>query len=108
MGLTVDSSIIYVDSYRRARDAGLRVYPALHEAHRNVGRALVYSNFALMAGFSVLALSHFIPLVYFGLLVSLAMLGGLIGNLVFFCGVEHMARGHSLKSGKGGVEHRVL
>jgi predicted RND superfamily exporter protein len=31
----------------------------------------------------VLALSHFIPLIYFGLLVSLAMLGGLIGNLVF-------------------------
>jgi hypothetical protein len=27
-------------------------------------------------------MSHFIPLVYFGLLVSVAMLGGLAGNLV--------------------------
>ncbi len=83
MGLTVDSSIIYIDGYLRARANGLRVHQALHETHRHVGRALVYTNLALMAGFSVLALSHFIPLVYFGLLVSLAMLGGLIGNLVF-------------------------
>ncbi len=83
MGLTVDASIIYIDGYRRARSSGLRVHAALHETHRGVGRALVYSTVALMAGFSVLSLSHFIPLVYFGLLVSLAMLGGLIGNLVF-------------------------
>ena len=83
MGLTVDSSIIYIDGYHRERARGLRVHAALHETHRQVGRALVYTNVALMAGFSVLALSHFIPLVYFGLLVSLAMLGGLIGNLVF-------------------------
>lgn len=83
MGLTVDSSIIYIDGYQRARRNGLRVYPALQETHRHVGRSLVYTNLALMAGFSVLALSHFIPLVYFGLLVSLAMLGGLVGNLVF-------------------------
>ncbi len=83
MGLTVDSSIIYIDGYLRARANGLRVYEALHETHKHVGRALVYTNLALMAGFSVLALSHFIPLVYFGLLVSLAMFGGLVGNLVF-------------------------
>ena len=83
MGLTVDSSIIYIDGYLRARASGMRVYQALHETHRHVGRALVYTNLALMAGFSVLALSHFIPLVYFGLLVSLAMFGGLVGNLVF-------------------------
>jgi hypothetical protein len=36
----------------------------------------------LIAGFLVLTASHFIPLVYFGILVSVAMLGGLIGNLV--------------------------
>jgi hypothetical protein len=35
-----------------------------------------------VAGFSVLTVSQFIPLVYFGMLVSLAMIGGLIGNLL--------------------------
>lgn len=83
MGLTVDSSIHYLAAYRRAQRGGMSVFEALHHTHRHVGRSLVYSNVALMAGFSVLALSHFVPLIYFGLLVSLAMLGGLIGNLVF-------------------------
>ena len=43
---------------------------------------MVFANVALVAGFSVLTLSHFIPLVYFGVLVSVAMLGGLLGNLI--------------------------
>jgi predicted RND superfamily exporter protein len=48
----------------------------------HVGLALLFANLALVLGFLVLTLSNFIPLVYFGVLVSLAMLGGLIGNLV--------------------------
>ncbi len=43
-------------------------------------RAVLISNFALVAGFLVLSFSHFIPLVHFGLLVSVAMLGGLVGK----------------------------
>jgi uncharacterized protein len=82
MGLTVDSSIHYISGYRRSRSRGLSVAAALDETQQNVGRALVFANFALIVGFSVLTLSHFIPLVYFGILVSVAMFGGLIGNLV--------------------------
>jgi hypothetical protein len=82
MGLTVDSSIHYISGYRRARARGLSVAAALDETQQHVGRALVFANFALIVGFSVLTLSHFIPLVYFGILVSVAMFGGLIGNLV--------------------------
>jgi predicted RND superfamily exporter protein len=33
-------------------------------------------------GFSALCLSEFIPTVYFGALVALALFGGLLGNLV--------------------------
>ncbi len=55
---------------------------ALRDTHQGVGRALVFANVALIVGFSVLTLSHFIPLIYFGILVSVAMLGGLTGNLV--------------------------
>jgi predicted RND superfamily exporter protein len=61
---------------------GLDFSGALHATQHEIGRALIYSNFALILGFLVLTLSHFIPLVYFGLLVSVAMLGGLAGNLV--------------------------
>ena len=82
MGLTVDASIHYLSGYRRARSRGSDFSTALRETHEGVGRALVFATLALMVGFSVLTLSQFIPLVYFGILVSAAMLGGLIGNLV--------------------------
>lgn len=82
MGLTVDSSIHYLAGYRDARSRGLSFSQAIRETHQGVGLALVFANVALVAGFSVLTLSHFIPLVYFGILVSVAMLGGLLGNLI--------------------------
>lgn len=82
MGLTVDSSIHYLYGYQSSRRRGLSFLEALHETNRDVGRALVFANFALIAGFLVLTASHFIPLVYFGILVSVAMFGGLIGNLL--------------------------
>lgn len=82
MGLTIDSSIHYVLDYRRERELGKDHAAAIRETHAGVGLALVFANVALMAGFSVLCLSNFIPLIYFGILVSLAMLGGLMGNLV--------------------------
>ena len=82
MGLTIDSSIHYLAGYRRARAAGMDVAAALHATHQEVGLALVLANLALVVGFSVLTLSHFIPLIYFGVLVSAAMVGGLIGNLI--------------------------
>jgi predicted RND superfamily exporter protein len=82
MGLTIDASIFYLYGYRRSREAGLLLRDALRTTHQGFGRALVFGTLALVVGFSVLALSRFIPLVYFGVLVSLAMLGGLIGNLL--------------------------
>jgi len=81
MGLTVDSSVHYLSAWQRARRNGATVDEAIQQTQTSVGRALVYANVALVTGFSVLTLSHFIPLVYFGMLVSAAMLGGLAGNL---------------------------
>jgi predicted RND superfamily exporter protein len=82
MGLTIDSSIIYIAEYQAARQRGLNFAEALMETHQGVGLALVFSNVALVVGFTVLMLSNFVPLIYFGLLVSVAMVGGLIGNLI--------------------------
>ena len=55
---------------------------ALSEVQQSVGRAVVYSTVALIVGFLALCSSEFVPTIYFGCLVSLAMLGGLLGNLV--------------------------
>jgi predicted RND superfamily exporter protein len=82
MGLSIDSSIHYLSAFQRNRREGKSVHNSLEDVHRNVGRAIAFSTFALIAGFAVLITSEFVPTVYFGSLVSLAMLGGLFGNLV--------------------------
>jgi predicted RND superfamily exporter protein len=82
MGLSVDSSIHYLASYRRERVAGKSVSESLHVVQQSVGRAAVLSTLALIVGFMVLCTSEFVPTIYFGALVSLAMFGGLAGNLI--------------------------
>ena len=81
MGLTVDSTIHYISAFRRALETQT-VDEAIRSTHQSVGRAMVFAHIALIAGFLVLTLSDFIPLVYFGVLLSLSMVGALIGDLV--------------------------
>lgn len=82
MGLSIDSSIHYLLHIRRQTDAGRPVVKAMRSAQENVGLALVLATAALMAGFLSLCLSQFVPTIVFGVLVSLTMLGGLVGNLI--------------------------
>jgi predicted RND superfamily exporter protein len=83
IGLSIDGSIHYLMAFRRARAAGQSVHDALNEVQRSVGRAMVFSTLALVVGFLAMADSQFIPTIYFGVLVSIAMLGGLLGNLIW-------------------------
>lgn len=82
MGLAIDSSVHYIIAFRRLRSQGLSLAEALDAVHQSVGRAITFSTLALIVGFSALVLSRFVPTIYFGVLVSLAMLGGMLGNLV--------------------------
>ena len=79
MGFT--ASVHYVAVFQKALpEAG--VTRALQIAQSGVGVAVVLAHIALVAGFMVLTVSEFIPLVYFGALLSLSMIGGLISDLV--------------------------
>jgi predicted RND superfamily exporter protein len=82
MGLSIDSSIHYLIAFRRQRADGKSLSDALTAVHQTVGRAIVFSTLALIVGFTLLTTSQFVPTIYFGVLVSLTMLGGLAGNLV--------------------------
>ncbi len=82
LGLGIDASIHYLTAYRRLRTQGLSPSQALEQVQSQVGTAAVLATVAMMVGFSVLATSEFVPLVYFGLLTALALAGGLLGNLV--------------------------
>lgn len=82
MGLTVDFSIHYLSRYRDERQRGARSADAIGTTNRSTGKAMVCANIALMTGFGVLMFSNLLPTMQFGLLISVAMFGGLIGNLV--------------------------
>lgn len=81
MGLVVDFSIHYLNRFRQERRSGHSFYEAMARTHMSTGKAMVFANLALMIGFGVLATSRFVPTMHFGALVSLAILGGLLGNL---------------------------
>jgi hypothetical protein len=82
MGQTVDSSLHYLVCFQRARRGGMSVNAALTSVQQTVGQSMIFSTIALIIGFGVLITSEFVPTIYFGALMSLAMLGGLFGNLV--------------------------
>lgn len=81
MGLTVDSTIHYITAFERLRKIH-SISQALHLAHAGAGRAVAFAHLALVAGFLVLTASRFVPLVYFGALLSLSLIGGVFGDLV--------------------------
>jgi predicted RND superfamily exporter protein len=82
VGLSVDGSVHYTMFYQRLRRAGLTMQQALDRSQDCIGRAAVFSTLALTVGFATLCVSDFIPTVYFGVLVSLSTIGGLIGNII--------------------------
>jgi uncharacterized protein len=82
MGMSVDSSIHYYAAFRRERRQGKTVHAALVQCQQSVGLAMIFSTVALVVGFGVLVSSQFVPTIYFGALMCLAMLGGMLGNLI--------------------------
>jgi predicted RND superfamily exporter protein len=82
MGLAIDFSIHYLTRFTDELKAGADFYTALSRTHQGTGRAMVSASLALICGFGVLTFSNFLPTIHFGMLVSIAMIGGLVGSLV--------------------------
>lgn len=81
VGIGVDNSIHYITRFKREFALDRDYLAAMHRAHASIGRALFYTAITIIVGFSILALSNFIPSVYFGLLTGLAMLTALLGSM---------------------------
>ena len=81
IGIGVDDTIHYVDRFQLEVHEGADYPTAAEIAHREVGRAMVYTTFIVTLGFSILTLSNFMPTIYFGLLTGLAMIFALVSNL---------------------------
>ena len=82
VGIGVDHTIHYIHRYQSSFAGQGRDYQAtLHYSHGSIGQAMFYTGFTIIAGFSILVLSNFVPTIIFGLLTSLAMFLALAGAL---------------------------
>ena len=81
VGIGVDHAIHYITRFKREFEVDRDYIASMHRAHASIGRALFYTAITIIMGFSILALSNFIPSVYFGLLTALAMLAALLGSM---------------------------
>ncbi|MEQ8265376.1 MMPL family transporter [Pseudohaliea sp.] len=82
IGIGVDDAIHFLHRYRSQLQRGSSVRQAVLMSHRTTGQALYFTSATVMAGFSVLLLSRFVPTAYFGCLAALAMLLALVANLM--------------------------
>ena len=81
VGIGVDHAIHYLTRFIREFSIDGNYVASMHRAHASIGQALFYTAITIIVGFSILALSNFIPSVYFGLLTGLAMLAALLGSM---------------------------
>ena len=81
VGIGVDNTIHYMHRFRREYSRFGNYRETMFFCHNSIGRAMYFTSMTIVAGFSILALSNFIPTIVFGLLTSLAMVVALIGSL---------------------------
>jgi len=85
IGVGIDDSIHLIIRYRRQiRIYAGKVDKAVVLAHtlKTTGRPILLTSLSLVAGLLVLCFSQFLPILYFGILVSLALVTTTIGALV--------------------------
>ncbi len=81
VGIGVDNTIHYMHRFKREFPRFGNYRDTMYFCHNSIGRAMYFTSMTIVAGFSILALSNFIPTIVFGLLTSLAMLVALVGSL---------------------------
>jgi predicted RND superfamily exporter protein len=82
IGIGVDDSIHYIHRFREEFAGDGSFWGAIRRCHNSIARAMYYTSITVVLGFSILALSNFIPTIYFGILSGLAMITALIANLM--------------------------
>lgn len=81
IGIAVDNSIHYIYRFQEEFAKKQNYIETLHYCHANIGKAVFYNAITIMAGFSILMISNFVPTIYFGLLTTLAMFIALLASL---------------------------
>ncbi|MCW9013793.1 MAG: MMPL family transporter [Gammaproteobacteria bacterium] len=81
IGIAVDDTIHYIHRYQIEFKQDQDYWQTINRCHASIGRAMYYTTITITLGFSILALSNFIPMIYFGLLTGFSMLIALLADL---------------------------
>ncbi len=81
IGIAVDDTIHYIHRFKEEYEIDRNYISSMRRCHGSIGNAMYYTSLTIIAGFSILVFSNFIPTILFGLLTSLAMFIALITAL---------------------------
>jgi len=81
IGIAVDDTIHYIHRFKAEFVKDRDYVQTMYRCHRSIGNAMLYTSITITFGFSILALSSFVPSIVFGLLTALAMTIALLSSL---------------------------
>ena len=81
LGISVDSSLHYLNRFQRERLNQKSILESLKCAQSEIGLSVTLATLALVLGFGSLGVSDFLPTVVFGTTAAISMIGSMIGNL---------------------------
>lgn len=84
VGIGVDFAIHYITRFREELGKGTTMEIANQQTMLSSGKAIIYDVFSTILGFIVFLTSGFIPLQYFGVLITLTMISVAVASLIVF------------------------
>jgi predicted RND superfamily exporter protein len=99
MGIGIDYSIHFVSHFNHTLKHHKEVLPAIDETILVSGNAIMINFISVSAGFLVLVFSQLVPMIYFGILIALSMLGSSMGALTLLPSII-LLRGKKIEARK--------
>jgi len=81
IGIGVDNAIHYIHRFKSEFKKDGDYVKTMYRSHASIGLAMFYTSITVTLGFLILALSNFIPSIYFGVFTAIAMISALLANL---------------------------
>ena len=81
IGIGIDNAIHYITRFQAEFIKDNDYLASMYRAHSSIGLAVFYTAITVSIGFLVLTLSSFIPSIYFGIFMAIAMLSAVVVNL---------------------------
>ena len=81
IGIGIDNAIHYINRFQVEFAKDSDYLASMYRTHSSIGLAIFYTAITVSIGFLVLVLSNFIPSIYFGVFMAVAMLSAVLVNL---------------------------